>query len=149
MIDVRELIDTVADILRSAPTLHALAPHWGADPPYGHVFTTAPPVAAANVGRVPYIILAAGDGDQQARRQGDRSDALTTATLHLTCVDREDVGTLACRAAYVLVADEHRHLGDPEHVLGVALERGPVQALGPVEQTCLRLHLRLLTQPGA
>jgi len=137
-----DLVPPVVAILRADAGLKTLAPNWDAADAGAHVFPGPPPVGALNAGRAPCVVVAAEAVAQPARAEGDRPDAVTTVTLALRAVDRRAVGTLACRLADVLAAEGNRHLGDPAHVLG------PAEPLGPCEAMTLRLHVRVLTEPG-
>jgi hypothetical protein len=149
MTDPTLLARTVASLLRADPGLQGLAPQWDAEDARAHVFVGSPPLGATNAGRAPYVVIQLDQTEQPARREGDRPDAVSTVTLALRLVARRDVAALAWRMGTVLTAEPNRHLGDPAHVLGLALEHGQVDPLGPCETSTLRLHVRLLEQPGA
>lgn len=148
MTDLSALVETAAAILRADAALRALAPHWGAEDARAHVFVGPPPVGATNTGRAPYVILALEGGEHPATREGDRCCTTVTATILFRLVAKDDVGALAWRIHNAFVGGTNAYLGDPEHVIGVALERGKVERLGPCETTTLRLHVRLLAEAG-
>ena len=149
MTNLSALVQAAAAILRADAALDALAPHWSAEDTRGHVFVGTPPVGAANTGRAPYVILTLEQGAAPAPRQGDAGPTAVTATIALRLVARRgDLGALAWRIRNAFVAGTHAYLGDPAHVLGVALERGKTEPLGPCEAATLRLHVRLL-EPAA
>ena len=149
MTTIVDLLTAIATILRDEPSLRRLAPNWAATDARAHVFVGAPPAGAANAGRAPYAVLGVERGGQTPRRQGDRSDAIATAVVALTLVHPTDAAGMANAVADALHAESNRGLGDPAHVLGLAVEHGPIAALGPCETTTLRLAVRLLEQPGS
>ena len=150
MIDPSTLLASVACILRGDPGLCSLAPNWAATDARAHVFVGQPPAAAANAGRAPCLVLALAELGQSPVRQGDRRDAVTTVALRIRCVaQRPPAACLAERVAAALSTEAARHLDDPGHVLGVAIEAGAPERLGTCEAIDLRLIIRILTEPGA
>ena len=149
MSDLTTLLTGIAGILRGDPELRRLAPNWGADDARAHVFVGPPPVGAANTGRAPYVALDLADVRQAPRGSGDRPDAAATATVVVRLVARRDVVALAERVVACLSAPESRCLGDPDHVLGFAVEIGGLAWLAGCQALDLRLAVRLLAEPGA
>lgn len=149
MTDLSELCAAVAAVLRDDPDLAALAPNWGADDARTHVFAGEPPLGAGSAGRAPYVVVGIAQAGQSPTHQGARRDATTTVTVALRLVAHRGLDELVDRVAHALSRESGRHLGDPDHVLALALERGSTEQLGLCQATTLRLRVRLLEEPGA
>jgi len=148
MTDPTPLLEAVASLLRADASLQQLTPNWSAADSRGHVFVGTPAQAAANAGRAPYAALTVADLGRTPARDSDLRDAVATVTLNVRLVARDDVNGLAALAVAALSSSSNRTLGDAEHVLGIAVQRGAVEAVGPCEATDLRLTVRLLEEPG-
>ena len=149
MTDPTVLLDAVTSLLRADSSLQELTPNWSADDGRGHVFVDTPAHAAANAGRAPYAVLTVADLGRTPTRDSDLRDAVSTIALSVRLVAREDVNAMATLVVAALSSSSNRTLGDAEHVLGLAVQRGGVERLGPCETTELRLTVRLLEEPGA
>jgi|GEM_PF-5727689 len=159
------LLQGVAAILRDAPALRRLAPNWSAADKRGHVFLGPPPPGAANAGRAPFIVVDLAELRRGPQAGGDHPEPTTEAALVLRLVARAGrpplhaddgvepctprcLGAAALADRVVAALEASRDLGDPDHVLDVAIARSAPQRLGPCEAIELKLTVRLIAQPN-
>jgi len=148
MSNAADLLPSIAAILRDDPDLRRLAPNWGADDARAHVFVGEPPIGATNAGRAPFVAIDLADVGQGPRHEGDRKDALVAATVVMRLIARSGIAELAASVRSALLMGGNGQLGDPAHVLTLAIETGTVERLGRCEAADLRLKVRLLAELG-